>query len=118
MNMERNWRDRENLRVLREELARAAIVKPDAVTPDIVTMHSTVRVTDLDTGEGSEFTLVFPEESDRFPDAVSVLAPLGAAVLGYRSGDRIRFRTPKGFRRIEVGDVVYQPEAAGHEMVS
>lgn len=117
-NLKSNWRDRENLHVLQQELGRAIVVAGDEVTPDVVTMHSTVRVADLDTGEASEFTLVFPEETERHADAVSVLAPLGSAVLGYRAGDRTRFRTPRGFRRIEVQEVVYQPEAAGKVTVA
>ena len=112
--LQHNRRDAANLMVLRDELRRATIVAPDEVTPDVVTMHSTVRVVDRENGERSEFTLVFPDEVESVYSGISVVAPMGAAVLGYRVGDRIRFRTPGGQRTLEIEEVLYQPEAAGH----
>src|SRR5690606_18592600 len=111
--LERNWRDRENLRALQQELERATIVEGDAIDPDVVTMHSTVQVVDMGDGSESEFTLVYPEERDIVYGGVSVLAPLGAAVLGRRVGDTIRFRTPGGQRTIRIKAVTFQPEASG-----
>ncbi len=106
--------DQENLRALQRELDRAKIVAPDALTPDVVTMNSTVRVKDTRDSEPMEFTLVFPEHADPVNGQISVVAPLGAAVLGYKAGDRVRFKTPGGERTVEIEQVLYQPEAAGH----
>lgn len=112
--LQRAQRDAANLLALQAELRKARIVEPDEVTPDVVTMHSTVRVVDARTGEESEFTLVFPDEVDTVYNGVSVVAPLGAAVLGARVGDSVRFQTPGGQRTIRIEEIVYQPEAAGH----
>jgi regulator of nucleoside diphosphate kinase len=104
--------DHEYLDMLEQELDRAEIVEPDAVPRDIVTMNSEVRVKDLDSGEVRVYRLVFPSQS-RTDNSISVLAPIGTAMLGYRVGDVIEWRVPKGIRRLKVLDVIYQPEAAG-----
>ena len=104
--------DHEYLDMLEQELDRAEIVEPDAVPRDIVTRNSEVRVKDLDSGEVRVYRLVFPSQS-RTDNSISVLAPIGTAMLGYRVGDVIEWRVPKGIRRLKVLDVIYQPEAAG-----
>ena len=104
--------DRQYLDTLEQELDRAEIVEPHAVPGDVVTMNSEVRLKDLDSGEVKVYRLVFPSQA-RTENTVSVLAPIGTAMLGYRAGDVIEWRVPKGIRRLEVLDVVYQPEAAG-----
>lgn len=60
-----------------------------------------------------DITLVFPEEAEPDDGRISVVAPIGAAVLGYKAGDTVQFRTPGGLRRLQVEQVLYQPEAAG-----
>ncbi|HPM24966.1 MAG TPA: nucleoside diphosphate kinase regulator [Phycisphaerae bacterium] len=107
-------KDRENLEVLRRELRQAQVVEPDEVPPDVVTMHSQVRLADPRTDHESCCTLVFPEDAVANHNRISVLAPLGAAILGCRAGDVIRFQVPGGRRTIRILEVLYQPEAAGH----
>jgi regulator of nucleoside diphosphate kinase len=104
--------DRQYLDTLERELDRAEIVDPDAVPSDVVTMNSEVRLKDLDSGQVMTYRLVFPSQA-RSQNTVSVLAPIGTAILGYRVGDVIEWRVPKGVRRLKVLEVVYQPEAAG-----
>jgi regulator of nucleoside diphosphate kinase len=106
-------RDREAWLDLQRELNRARIVPPRRVPPDVVTMHSQARVLDVDTGEEMLFKLVFPEEADIEAGDLSVLAPLGTAILGYRAGDTLAWRVPAGERHLKVLEVVYQPEANG-----
>ncbi len=113
VGLRHNGRDLANLRVLQQELTRARIVSPQDVAPDVVTMHSCVRVRDLNDDEATEVTLVFPEESDPGEGRISVVAPIGAAILGYKTGDTVQFRTPGGPRRLRIEQVLYQPEAAG-----
>jgi regulator of nucleoside diphosphate kinase len=104
--------DREYLDVLEQELDRAEVVEPEAIPRDVVTMNSEVRLKDLDSGETRVYRLIFPTQT-RTGNSVSVLAPIGTAMLGYRAGDVIEWPVPKGMRRLEVVDVIYQPEAAG-----
>jgi len=107
-----NDRDRPYLAALRTELERAAVVAPDQVPSDVVTMNSQVRLRD---GRRTwTITLVYPEEANAEHGRISVLAPLGAAILGCRVGDRVEFRVPGGeLRSCDILSVEYQPEAAG-----
>jgi regulator of nucleoside diphosphate kinase len=98
---------------LRAELDRAEIVRPDEVPPNVVTMNSTVVLRDLDTKEKETYTLVFPDAADIANDRLSVLAPVGTAILGERVGDVVRWRVPQGWRRLKVERVLYQPEREG-----
>lgn len=101
------------LTLLERELERAIVVRPTEVPQTIVTMNSEVEVLDLDTGERRCLTLVFPSMAAIESGRVSVLAPLGTALLGSRQGAEVTWQTPRGPRRLRVEDVVYQPEAAG-----
>lgn len=98
---------------LEAELSRAYVVASTEVPPDVVTMNSRVSVVDLDTDEEMEFTLVFQKDSDIAQSKISVLAPVGTAVLGYRVGDTFSWVVPDGTRRLKIRELLYQPEAAG-----
>jgi regulator of nucleoside diphosphate kinase len=101
------------LTVLERELEQAVVVKPEQVPATVVTMNSEVEVVDLDTAERRSLTLVFPSMAGIETGRVSVLAPLGTALLGSREGTSVVWHTPRGARRLQVERVVYQPEAAG-----
>ncbi len=98
---------------LEEELERAETVAPERVPADVITMRSRVRLRDLDTGGEMVYTLVFPSEAKFDEGKISVLAPIGTAMLGYRVGSRIEWQVPSGLRRLKVEEILYQPEAAG-----
>jgi regulator of nucleoside diphosphate kinase len=98
---------------LKEELERGKVVAPGDVPKGVVTMRSRVRVRDLKADETETYMLVYPEEADIELGKLSVLAPLGTALLGTRVGDVIEFDAPAGTRRLKVEKVLYQPEAAG-----
>jgi regulator of nucleoside diphosphate kinase len=95
------------------ELQRAEIVPSDEVPDDVVTMNSTVVLRDLDTGEMETYTLVYPNHADIARNRLSVLAPVGTAILGYHVGDVVRWGLPAGVRRLQVDEVLFQPERAG-----
>ncbi|MDD4872920.1 MAG: nucleoside diphosphate kinase regulator [Kiritimatiellae bacterium] len=107
-------RARKDLEALAHELARADIVDPKDVRPDVVTMNSRVVLKDVNTGEEMNYALVFPKDANVDEGAISVLAPIGTAILGYSKGDIIEWPVPAGMRRIRIEKIVYQPEAAGH----
>lgn len=103
-----------NVEKLEEELARATVVAESEVTRDIVTMNSRVKFEDLGTGEESELALVFPSDADVASNKVSVLAPVGSALLGLKVGDEIDWPMPSGKdRRLRVISILYQPESDG-----
>ena len=98
---------------LRRELDRAALVSPREADPGLVTMNSRVVVRDLDRDREMTFTLAYPDDADGGDERMSVLAPIGTAVLGYREGSVIEWEMPAGPRRLRIEKVLYQPEAAG-----
>lgn len=99
---------------LREELARAQVVEPEAMPADVITMNATARFRDADSGEEREMTLVYPRDAHGEADRVSILAPVGSALLGLRVGQEIDWQVPGGRRiRLQVLSIRYQPEAAG-----
>jgi regulator of nucleoside diphosphate kinase len=103
----------QNIAALEEELDRAKVVEASKIRPDVVTLNSQVRVCDLDSGKTMEYEVVYPNTKPRSgAEPLSVLAPLGTALLGYRAGDVVEWQVPKGKRRLKVIEVVYQPEAA------
>lgn len=106
-------RDRNHLAQLQTELERAEVVAPDDVPSNVVTMNSNVVLRDLDSGDDLAYSLVFPEDADIDKGAISILAPIGTALLGYRVGDRIEWPVPSGRRAFKIEKIVYQPEAAG-----
>jgi regulator of nucleoside diphosphate kinase len=106
-------RDREYLESLRNELERAHIVEPAAVPADVVTMNSRVRLKDMETAEEKNYSLVFPSDADMAQNKLSILAPIGTAILGYRTGDTVDWQVPAGKRTVRIQEVLYQPEAAG-----
>ena len=105
-------RERSEAHALSLELERARIVPPGEVPPDVITMNSRAELLDLDTGERMEFTVVFPEEADFTEGRISVLAPVGTGMLGYRVGDSFEQNAPRGVRRLKVMAVTFQPESA------
>jgi len=103
----------ECLHALEAELERAYGVDSAELPHDVVTMNSTVEIRDLKSGETETYTLVYPERADINANCISILAPIGTAILGCRVGDVVRVKTPSGVRRIRVEEIHFQPERAG-----
>jgi len=108
-----SYRDRADLKDLAQELRRANVVDSIDVPPDVVTMNSQVKLRDLYTDKEMIFTLVFPKDANIDEGRISVMSPIGTAILGYSAGDSIEWHVPAGKRRIKIEEIFYQPEAAG-----
>lgn len=107
--------DQQYAEMLDQKLERAEAVAAEKIPPDVITMNSQVRVRDLDTRRVVVYTLVFPRDADFSKNRISILAPIGTALLGHSVGDIIDWKVPAGTRRLKVEAVLYQPEEAGHE---
>lgn len=107
-------KDKPYLERLAEGLDKARLVAPKQVPEDVITMNSIIRVKDLDTDEERTYRLVFPAKAGAVDNAISILAPMGTALLGYREGDTIEWDVPTGRKRIKVVELVYQPERLGN----
>jgi regulator of nucleoside diphosphate kinase len=90
---------------LAEELDRADIVQPEDLPVDVVTMHARVVYLDETTGERRDVTVVYPGEADASQGRISVLSPVGAALLGLAAGQSIEWEFPNGPRRLRVEQV-------------
>lgn len=99
---------------LNAELDRAQMCTPQNMPHDVVTMNSKVKFRDLTTGEVRVRTLVYPAQMTDSATQLSVLAPVGAALIGLRAGDTINWALPGGAStHLEVLELLWQPEAAG-----
>ena len=105
---------REDLKTLSAELEQANVVSPADIPADVITMNSKAQVRDLDDNELMTYTLVFPGKANVDEGMISVLAPIGTAMLGHRVGDEFEWHVPAGSIRLRVEKVLYQPEASGH----
>jgi regulator of nucleoside diphosphate kinase len=99
---------------LAAELARAEVVEPKEIPPAVVTMNSTVRFKVRSTSQEFELTLVYPKDADSSGRTISILAPVGSALLGLAQGDEIEWPKPGGgVLHVRIEEVTYQPERAG-----
>ena len=103
---------------LTAELDRAEVVEPEEIPPDVVTMNSRVVVEELATSDRHVLTLVYPSAADFSQGRLSILAPVGAALLGLRAGQTIDWPLRDGRRKqVRVVEVEWQPQAAGEPQV-
>lgn len=96
---------RETLQPLRTELERAEVLPPGAMPPTVVVMGSKVEIEDRESGEVDTYTLVYPEHADGAAGRLSILAPIGMAVIGFAEGDTFAWRTPGGTRQLLIRKV-------------
>ncbi len=94
---------------LEAELKRAETVNPGDIPKNVITMNSKVLL--LADGIEEEISLVYPDEADVEKNRISVLSPIGTAILGYAEGDMLEWDVPSGKAKVEVKKVIYQPEA-------
>jgi regulator of nucleoside diphosphate kinase len=109
---------RRSLDVLEGELARATLVDPADLPRDIIAMNSTVWFRDLDSEELERYQLVYPPDADVTLNRISVLAPIGTALLGFRLHDVVEWEVPRGRRRLEITKVVQQHSALEAELAA
>lgn len=104
--------DKKCYEALAQELSKAEIKSPEEISAEVITLNSRARLLDLHENEYLELTLVLPEKADASEGFISVLAPLGTAMLGYRKGDTFTWNTPGGESKFRVEEILFQPESA------
>lgn len=109
--------DLKNLDKLEREIDRAEKVESKKIAPEFVTMNSVVQVMDESTNKQMTIRIVYPKEADFKKGNLSILSPLGIALLGYKVGDKVQFDAPNGLVTIRIQQIDYQPEANGEYQV-
>lgn len=108
-----NYRDRDDLKKLEEELSVAKIIDSQDIPPNIVTMNSKFRLRDLNTDKEKVLTLVFPKDANIEEGKISAVSPIGTAILGYSVGATIEWNIRSVTKKFRIEEILYQPEAAG-----
>lgn len=107
-----SYQDSEEFEDLELELDRAHIITDDEVPKDLVTMNSKIRFLNIQDDKEMIVTIVYPSEADFKIGKISVLAPLGSALIGLRVHQEINWKFPDGkTRTLKILEVLYQPEA-------
>jgi regulator of nucleoside diphosphate kinase len=102
-----------NAKNLDAELSNALLLDPEKIPSDVVTMNTKVRFIDINESEEFVYTIVYPEDADLTHGKLSVLAPIGTALLGYREGSELVWNVPAGLKSFRIDKILYQPEANG-----
>lgn len=110
----KKWDHNDSDKNLLTELNRGVIVEPQDVPSDVITMNSLVVFCNIESKEKLEYWLVFPDDADIGQRKISVLSPIGCALLGYKIGDIISVHTPKGEKQLKVEKILHQPESHGN----
>lgn len=108
-----NRYDRNTLESLQEEIERSNIVESRLIPSDVVTLNSQIRLRDIGTDQEMVLTLTLPGSANFDEGRISVVSPIGTAILGYAVGDTIEWSVPSGMKKIRIEEILYQPEAAG-----
>jgi regulator of nucleoside diphosphate kinase len=103
-------KNHQHLQSLEENLTRALVLTRDQMPRDVITMNAQIRVHELDIGRQTVYTLVRPGQADVARNRISVLAPIGSALLGRRVGDLIECTVPPVTKRVKVKEIVHQAE--------
>ncbi len=112
MRMQPNNGEVPYINELEEKLEFAERVAAEKMPADVVTMHSQVKLTDLETGKGQVWTIVFPPEANYDEGKISILAPLATALLGHKKGDTVAVKAPTRVRQLKIDAILFQPESA------
>ncbi len=103
---------RPHIAELEELLRHAEIVEPDSISPDIITMNSTIKLLDVNKNESEAFTLVYPDEACIAEGKLSILSPLGSQLLA-RVAEELTFSVEERRTHKRIEKIWFQPERVG-----
>lgn len=98
---------------LGKELKRARILSSREIPPDVITMNSIVQIKQTQSTAGMEIKIVYPNDANLHKKRISVLAPIGTAIIGCQVGDEVKWKVLDETHSCKVEKILYQPEAAG-----
>lgn len=98
--------DRHNVEELHSELKKAVLLEKDAFPRDVVRLNSSVRIQEDKTGKEMRFMVVTPDKANIREGKISVMAPIGTALIGFRQGQKVKWRVPAGSRVFTIMEVI------------
>jgi regulator of nucleoside diphosphate kinase len=100
--------DRKNAEELKVELKKAKLVNPDKLPADTVRLNSKIKIKEAGNDKVHEFILVTPDKADIKERKISVMAPIGAALIGFREGQKVNWQVPSGKKTFIIMEVTNQ----------
>ena len=104
------FRDRQQLDLLEQTLQSADVRSPNRMPRSVIGMNSSMRLRDVETRKEEVYTLVFPHRSNASKGLISILAPVGIAIIGHKKGDIVEVRAPGGPRNFRIEQVIHSPD--------
>ncbi|WP_134088407.1 GreA/GreB family elongation factor [Olivibacter sp. XZL3] len=97
--------DPKQMMSLAYELGRAKVLKKETIEKERVKLNSLVKIQDLDNQRVMTFRIVAPELADVKAQKISVLTPMGSALIGFKEGDQVAWKMPAGIKKYIILDV-------------
>ena len=104
----------ESVNRLNEKFKSAKMLAQDSISPKVITMNSRVLLKEISKDRQAEVTITYPQDAEPREGKISVLSPIGLALLGRQVGDSVSWEVPSGIGNFEIIKIIYQPEAVGH----
>ena len=99
--------------ILLNELETAKVIEPHEIPNNVVTMHSIIKISFLNTNKTIQFQIVYPDQANIKENKISIFSPVATALIGYKVSDEIEWIVPSGLTKLRIDEIIYQPEAAG-----
>jgi regulator of nucleoside diphosphate kinase len=97
--------DRRNAEDLFAELKKAKLVSKDEFPSDVVRLNSTVRIKPADKDQVMELMIVLPDKADIKERKISIMSPVGTALIGFRQGENVKWQVPSGKKTFTILEV-------------
>ncbi len=111
--LENNYSSVSALNRLNQTIKQARQVEPELISSDLITMNTVVEIIFIETGKSRIFRLVYPDNVSLQDINLSILTPLGCALLGSKKEQIVSVKAPEGYREVMIKDILFQPEAFG-----
>ena len=100
--------NRNDAQGLETELKKAKIVNTEELPTDVVRLNSTVVIKEENQDKMIQLTVVTPEKADNMNKKISIMSPIGTALIGFRKGEKVRWKVPAGTKTFKIMDVYHQ----------
>ena len=108
--------EKQSFKSLSEELSKATVLAKNKFPADVIRLNSTAIIKDTDTNRVITVTIVMPEHADVKINKVSVLAPVGTALIGFKKGQQVEWQVPSGAKNFIIMEVYNSPSIENNSL--